>query len=334
MIQFAVVGCGNIAKKHTELIQKKAFLAAVCDVVEDRANDFAYRYNTKSYYNIDDLLKKENDIDVVVVASPNGFHAEHSIKSLEHGKHVLCEKPMALGAKQSRRMISAAERAGKKLFVVKQNRFNPPVVEVKKIIEKGKLGKIYSVQLNCFWNRNHEYYQNPWKGTLDLDGGVLYTQFSHFIDVLIWMIGDVKETKSVMTNFAHKGVIEFEDTGIVLLEFANGALGTINYTINSFENNMEGSITIFGEKGTVKIGGEYLNKLEYQNIQNYHIDNLPTASEANDYAGYKGSMSNHDKVYDYILDNLKDSSNTSTNAEESLRTVELIEQIYKGAIRL
>ncbi|GAB1397069.1 hypothetical protein MASR1M65_18480 [Saprospiraceae bacterium] len=139
------------------------------------------------------------------------------------------------------------------------------------------MGKRYGVRLSCFWNRNEDYYRNSWKGTKDLDGGTLYTQFSHFIDLLYWLVGDIKDVEAYTSNYAHKGIIEFEDTGVAILKFQNGAIGTINYTVNSYGKNMEGSLTIFGEKGTVKIGGQYLNEMEYQNIEGYKIENLPAA---------------------------------------------------------
>src|SRR5947207_11099086 len=173
---------------------------------------------------------------------------------------------MALSVQDCGEMIKEAERANRRLFIVKQNRFNPPVEAVKKAIDEGRLGKVYSIQLSCFWNRNNEYYDNSWKGTLNMDGGTLFTQFSHFIDLLYWMIGDIKTVQAFTSNFHHQGEIEFEDTGVVALQFYNGAIGTINYTVNSFKKNMEGSLTIFGEKGTVKIGGQYLNELEYKSI--------------------------------------------------------------------
>jgi predicted dehydrogenase len=154
------------------------------------------------------------EVDVVSVCTPNGLHAEHSISILKAGHHVLCEKPMALFVNDCSSMITAAERANRRLFIVKQNRFNPPVEAVKALIDQGKLGKLYSVQLNCFWNRNNEYYQNSWKGTRDLDGGTLYTQFSHFIDLLYWFIGDVETVSATTGNFHHQGLIEFEDTGV------------------------------------------------------------------------------------------------------------------------
>jgi UDP-N-acetyl-2-amino-2-deoxyglucuronate dehydrogenase len=232
------------------------------------------------------------------------------------------------------KMISAADKAGKRLFIIKQNRYNPPVVAVKKALDEGRLGKIYSLQLNCFWNRDKQYYTNTWKGTLQLDGGTLFTQFSHFIDLLYWMIGDVMEVKSMMKNYAHQGLIEFEDTGVVMLQFVNGAMGAINYTVNSFEKNMEGSLTIFGEKGTVKIGGQYLNELEYQDIQDYRIEHLPEGNIANQYGTYQGSMSNHDKVYDNLIDVLQHNGAMTTSAWEGLKTVSIIERIYSAAVHI
>jgi UDP-N-acetyl-2-amino-2-deoxyglucuronate dehydrogenase len=324
---FAIIGCGRIAQRHAEHIDKLGKLTAVCDIVPGKAEILAKKYNADAYTNIDELLKNTN-AEVIAICTPNGLHAEHSIKALNAGFHVLCEKPMAINSKDCRDMISAAEKATRHLFIVKQNRFNPPVAAVKKIVDEGRLGKILSVQLNCFWNRNDEYYKNSWKGTKDLDGGTLFTQFSHFIDLLYWMIGDVKEVQGYAGNLHHNGVIEFEDTGVITVKFSNGVIGTINYTVNSFQKNMEGSIAIFGEKGTVKIGGQYLNELEYQNIENYKIDNLPPGNPPNNYGQYQGSMSNHDKVYQNVIEVLNGEGSIATSGSDGLKTVEIIEKIY------
>jgi len=332
--KFAIIGCGRIAQRHAEHIVKNGILQAVCDTQKEKATKLGLTYNSNIYYNLDELLENEKDLDVVSICTPNGLHAEHTIKVLKSGSHVLCEKPMAISVADAGKMISESLKANKHLFIVKQNRFNPPVVAVKKIIEQEKLGKIYSVQLSCFWNRNERYYKNSdWKGTLKLDGGTLYTQFSHFIDLLYWLIGDIKEVRAKIFNFAHQGIIEFEDTGVVSLEFYNGAIGTINYTVNSFKKNMEGSITIFAEKGTVKIGGQYLNELEYQMIDEYSIENLPPGNPPNEYGEYKGSMSNHDKVYQNIIDVLENKGIIATNAFEAMKTVEIIEKIYAEALK-
>ena len=331
-IRFVLIGCGRIAERHLQYIQKLGELVAVCDIVLAKAQIYKEKSNANAYTNIDDLFLVEKEIDVVVVCTPNGLHADHSIKALNAGCHVLCEKPMALTTNDCCRMIKAAETAGKLLFIVKQNRFNPPVVAVKEVIEKGILGKVYSFQLNCFWNRNEKYYQNSWKGTKHLDGGTLFTQFSHFIDLLYWLLGDVKQVKSITANAAHEKIIEFEDTGVAIVEMMSKAIGTINYTVNSYNKNMEGSLTIFGEKGTVKIGGEYLNKLEYQQINHFEIKDLPAGNPANDYGSYRGSMSNHDKVYENLLDVLLHNAPMSMSAFEGMKTVEIIEKIYRSSI--
>jgi predicted dehydrogenase len=331
MIQFAIIGCGRIAQRHAEHISNFGKLTAVCDVVKEKADALAEQFGANAYYNITDLLANEKGVNVVSICSPNGLHATHSIESLKAGFNVLCEKPMAINVNDCGEMIKTAEQANKRLFAIKQNRFNPPVEAVKKLIDEGRLGKIYSVQLSCFWNRNADYYANSWKGTKNLDGGTLYTQFSHFVDLLYWMIGDVKDVEAYTSNYAHQDTIEFEDTGVVILKFQNGAIGTINYSVNSYGKNMEGSLTIFGEKGTVKIGGQYLNELEYQNIAGYKIENLATGNTANNYGNYQGSMSNHDKIYANLVDVLTNNASISTSAFEGLKTVEIIDKIYYKA---
>ncbi|WP_018127122.1 Gfo/Idh/MocA family protein [Balneola vulgaris] len=330
-IRFAIIGCGRIAQRHAEHISNFAKLEAVCDIIPEKAESLGKEYAASSYKDIDDLLKNEKNVDVVSICSPNGLHAEHSIKALNAGFHVLCEKPMAINVHDCGLMIQAAEKNNKRLFAIKQNRFNPPVSAVKKAIDEGVFGKIYSIQLSCFWNRNEDYYTNSWKGSKDLDGGTLFTQFSHFIDLLYWMIGDVKSAQAITRNFHHQNIIEFEDSGVVTLEFYNGAIGAINYTVNSYGGNMEGSLTIFGEKGTVKIGGQYLNELEYQNIKDFKFEDLPEGNKANNYGHYQGSMSNHDEVYKNVVDVLQNGGSISTNSFEGLKTVEIIDKIYEAA---
>ncbi len=332
-IRFALIGCGRIGERHAEHINNLAELAAVCDNDTTRADLIAKKYNIPAFPSLEALLKSDTSFDVGAICTPNGLHAEHSIKLSKAGFHVLCEKPMALSVHDCGEMIKAAESANRRLFIVKQNRFNPPVAAVKRAVDEGRLGKIYSVQLNCFWNRNPEYYQNSWKGTKKLDGGTLFTQFSHFIDLLYWIIGDVRAVSARMGNFAHEGIIEFEDSGVVNLEFHSGTLGTIHFTINSFEKNMEGSITLFGEHGTVKIGGQYLNELEYQRIRGFEIKDLPPGNPPNQYGKYQGSMSNHDKVYQNVIEVLSHSGVIATNGFEGLKTVEIIDRIYVAAKR-
>ena len=332
-LRFAIVGCGRIAGRHAEHIAGLGKLAATCDIVFERAKNLAEPHSACAYPDIAAMLAREARIDVVAICTPNGLHASHAIAALGAGAHVLCEKPMAISVADCGAMIQAAERANRRLFIVKQNRFNPPVVAVKRLLDDGRLGRIYSVQLNCFWNRNADYYQDTWKGTRDLDGGSLYTQFSHFIDLLYWMVGDVKEACAMVDNFGHRGIVEFEDTGVVALRFHNGVLGSINFTTNAYQRNMEGSLTIFAEKGTVKIGGQYLNELEYQLIDGEPVADLPRGNPANAYGHYQGSMSNHDLVYENVIDVLSNSGVIATNGYEGLKTVEIIDKIYTAARR-
>lgn len=333
-LNFAVIGCGRIAHRHAEHINNLGTLVATCDKEPNKARELGEKYDARYYDDIDALLSNEQNIDVIAICTPNGLHAEHTIKTLNAGFHVLVEKPMSLSVYDSGEMIKAAERANKRLFVVKQNRFNPPVKEVKELIDSGKLGKIYSVQLNCFWNRNDNYYNgSEWKGTKNLDGGILYTQFSHFIDLLYWYFGDVKNAHSISHNFNHKNVIDFEDTGVSILNFYSGVIGTVSYTINAFGKNMEGSITVFGEKGTVKIGGQYINELEYQMIDGLDKIEVDKGNPPNNYGEYTGSMSNHEDVYRNVIDVLTNNGMISTNGFEGLKTVEIIDKIYSSKVK-
>jgi UDP-N-acetyl-2-amino-2-deoxyglucuronate dehydrogenase len=329
-VQFAIVGCGRIAERHALNIIKIGSLVAVCDIIAAKADALSSKYNCKAYYSLADLLQQEKNLQVAAICTPNGLHALHTIECLWAGLHVLCEKPLSIKTADAKAMIDAANEAGRNLFVVKQNRYNPPVVEVKKLLDANQLGRIYSFQINCFWNRPPLYYKDTWRGTRELDGGTLYTQFSHFIDLLYWMLGDVENVKSILKNYGHPQ-IAIEDTGMVLFEMKSGVTGTLNYTVNTYKKNMEGSFTIFAEKGTVKIGGEYLNVLEYEMIEDHAVPKLHPSQAANDYGFYQGSMSNHDKVYGELLNALKENKHTMPNAEEGLKTVEIIEMIYNAA---
>lgn len=334
MIRYAIIGCGRIARRHAEHASIKGKLVAVCDIVREKADELAAQYNAAPYYSIDELLAARLKADVVTVCTPNGLHATHSIQALNAGYHVLCEKPLAIRSPDCLEMIKAAERASKHLIAVKQNRYNPPVVALKHAIDNNKIGEIFSVQLNCFWNRNIDYYKNSWHGSAELDGGTLFTQFSHFIDLLHWMFGELQHAEGYTGNFHHQHIIDFEDTGCFSILFKNGIIGTINYTVNSFSENMEGSLTVFGKNGTIKVGGQYLDKLEYQNIKDYKIGELPSSQKANEYGTYKGSMSNHDKVYENINEVLLDNGKVTTSALDAMRTVEFIETLYKSAKKI
>ena len=333
ILNFAIIGCGNIAERHANQIKNcGGNLLACCDVDEYKAMDFSIRHKINYYFSAEEMLKNENLIDIVAVCSPNGLHFLHSKLSLKNGKHVICEKPMALEVDHCKEMIDLAGKNHKKLFIVMQNRFNPPVVEFKKIVENRLLGEIFNVHLSCHWNRNNNYYtQSNWKGTKALDGGILFTQFSHFIDILIWLFGEVETVHAIVKNFNHKEIIEIEDSGVVNLRFKSGLLCTINYSVNAYLKNYEGALTVIGENGTVKLGGGYLNKMAYCNIKDYQPKTMSEGNNENNYGEYTGSMSNHNLVYENVIDVLHNKATIATTGIEGLKTVELIKNIYSSA---
>jgi predicted dehydrogenase len=332
MVKFGLIGCGNIGPRHAEQMSRVGKLQAVCDIKFEKAQILADKYNCEAYSSIKEMLAGEkNRLDVMSVCTPNGLHALHTVKALKAGLHVLCEKPMAISVEDGLSMIAAADETGKKLFVVKSTRYNPAVISLKKALENNALGKICSFQLNCFWNRPPAYYENSWKGSADLDGGTLFTQFSHYLDVLYWLLGDCKNATGLRKNLTHGDSIAFEDTGTVVLEMKNGSIGGINWSVNTYKKNMEVSLTLIGEKGIVKLGGEYMNVIEYQSIENYALEVSGEDNPPNDYGFYRGSMSNHDKVYDNLILALNNPEHPFVNGNDGLKTIELIRMIYQNA---
>jgi predicted dehydrogenase len=328
MYTFALVGCGRIAPRHAENMIRIGRLVAVCDTIPTHADSFAKTYNARAYYNLDDLLEQENSIDVVSICTPNGYHAEHAIKALRSGKHVLCEKPMCLTSAAAWQMLETEKFSGKRLFVVKSTRYNPYVLQVKKLLDEGKLGQVYSFQLHCFWNRPAEYYTG-WRGKAFPDGGTLYTQFSHYIDALIWLMGDIKTAHGFSNNVAHRESIEFEDTGVAALQLSSGIIGTLNWSVNTYQKNFEIGLTVIAEKGTFSLGGPYLNEAKYACMESL-LEPVPQEKNANEYGFYAGSMSNHNEVYDSLLKALNGETDNFTSALDGLKTVEAIERIYKA----
>jgi UDP-N-acetyl-2-amino-2-deoxyglucuronate dehydrogenase len=335
MVKFSIVGAGRIAHRHAEHILSYGELIAVCDTDKRALQLFIEKFpKVKTYGSLEELLENDKESNVINICTPNGLHFEHSMKVMQSGKHVVVEKPMALSTNDCNRMITESSKKQNYLFVVKQNRFNPPIVKLKEILDNNVLGKIYSAQLNCFWNRNEDYFKkSDWKGTKKLDGGILYTQFSHFIDLFLWILGHPKSVKAFANNFNHSETTEFDDTLTAIASFESGVIGTMNFTINSFKKNMEGSITIFGEKGTIKIGGQYLNELEYQSIDSYSVGELVGGNTANDYGDYQGSMSNHDKVIENVVDVISKNARIAVDGYEGMKTVDFIQRIYESVER-
>lgn len=330
-IKFAVIGSGHIGKRHAEMIRRnaEAELVAMCDVLPKeklKINDF----NEITFFSgVDEMLNAGLEIDVVAVCSPNGLHAEHSIKALEKRHHVVCEKPMAISKADCEKVIYKALQVHRNVFGVMQNRYSPPSVWLKEVVDRKLMGDIYMVQLNCFWNRDDRYYtKGNWKGTNDLDGGTLFTQFSHFIDIMYWLFGDITDIVARFNDFNHKETTAFEDSGVVQFRFVDGGMGTINYSTSVWDTNLESSMTIIGKNGSVKVGGQYMNEVSYCHIKDYEMPELPPANPANDYGFYKGSAANHHYIIENVIDTLKGRTTMTTNALEGLKVVEIIERIY------
>ncbi len=329
-IKFAVVGCGHIGKRHAEMISRnnESELVGLCDIA-DKENLNLDHFSAPFFNSIDELLSSNIDIDVINICTPNGLHAEQCIKALEANKHVVCEKPMGLNKENCEKIIYKSLKANKQVFCVMQNRYSPPSVWLKEVTDNKILGDIYMVQTNCYWNRDDRYYKKGgWKGTNDLDGGTLFTQFSHFIDIIYWLFGDITNIKASFKDFSHKNSTEFEDTGSVSFDFTEGGMGTLNYSTSVWNTNLESSLLIIGEKGSIKVGGQYMNKVEYCHIENYEMPVLPEANPANDYGQYKGSAANHHLVIKNVIDTLKNRTSATTNALEGLKVVDIIERIY------
>lgn len=330
--KFLLVGCGTIGERHAALAAENGCLTAVCDIEPKRAKAFSKKYQCFGYTSLKEMLQQHADADVLIVCTPNGLHAQHSIAGLEANVHVLCEKPMALHISDCKKMIAVAAKAKRHLLVVKQNRLNTPVAAVKNLLDKKKLGAIYSIQVNCFWNRGASYYKKSnWRGTKALDGGVLFTQFSHFVDLLYWFFGTIKTVKGFKSNRAHQTVTEVEDTGVFSFVTQNGVPGTLHYSTNAARCNYEGSITIIAEKATIKIGGAYLNTIEYQQPAIIPLSKIKAAGKENIYKGYRGSMNNHAGVYQQLMSLLSGKKNEVTHGEEAMHSIAMIEQFYKQA---
>lgn len=331
-IRFAIIGLGNIGVRHAKHIEAHpdAHLVSVCDI-RPEVLSFFEPSKVQLFDNLYEMLLK-GDFDVLSVCTPNVMHAPHTIAALRKGYHVICEKPMATRSEDSAQMILEAEKAQRTIFVVKQNRYNEPVQQVKQLLQQGILGKPYLINVNCFWNRNADYYQeSSWRGTRMQDGGCLFTQFSHFVDILYYLFGPVQTKSGMVRNFAHP-YTELEDSGVFLMETATGALVNFNFSTCSYEKNLEGAFTILAENGAVKIGGQYLNTIEYQQIEGHVIPDIQIQAKANDYGKYQGSMSNHDQMIQNVIQTLRGEASIMTSAAEGHEVVRIIESMYASVL--
>lgn len=335
-IKFSVIGLGRIGKRHAKIINEYEYSSLV-SVTEVNTEEFEklgeLDLHPKTYSSLDEFLKgDQHESDVVAVCTPNGFHTEYAVKLLKAGYHVVIEKPMGLTKEGCLEVIGAQEATGKRVFVVKQNRYSPPSVWMKQVVEDGLIGDVLMVQVNCYWNRDDRYYgDTTWRGTKDMDGGALYTQFSHFVDLMFWVFGDVKEPKSIVKNFTHPDLKDFDDSGFAQFEFVRGGIGSINYSTSVWDKNMESSITVVGEKGSFKVGGQYMNEVEYCHIEDYEMPELEETNPPNDYGPFKGSAANHHYVIENVVETLNGQNEATANAYEGMKVVSIIERIYDAA---
>lgn len=331
MLNFGLIGCGRIAKKHASLLGsgsvEGARLAAVCDVDPQRAAEFAKRHGVPSYQSYQQMLA-EAPLDVVSILTPSGMHAQHAIDAARMGKHVVVEKPMALTIRDADEMIRVCDECGVKLFVVKQNRYNAPVVELKKALDAGRFGKLVSGSVRVRWARDQAYYdQDDWRGTWKMDGGVFANQASHHVDLLMWMLG---EPVSVFAKARTALVdIEAEDTGLAIVQFQNGALGCIEATTATRPRDLEGSLSILGEKGTVVIGGFAVNRIDTWQFANPEPDDERIVREANqnppDVYGF-----GHLTYLDQIVTCIRTGRRALVDGFEGRRSLELVSAIYES----
>jgi predicted dehydrogenase len=333
-IQFTVLGNGHIGKRHTQIIQSLGYPVYVLGSAQE-TRDWFESQQKKGLQSADDLHV------VTVIATPNYLHVSQAIQAIQLGSHVLIEKPMGLTAASCRQVITAANKHNRLVFCVMQNRFSPPGKWLKDMVDSGRLGKIYQVQVNCFWNRSESYYrESSWKGQLLKDGGTLFTQFSHFIDTLFWLFGEIETNTAKFYNHNHP-YIEFEDSGMVLAKgfskFDKRQIPSvsmqfpiqINYSTSCYGQNLESSITVLAEHGTIKVGGQYMEKVLACAVKDYQMPDLPETLPPNDYGTYKGSAGNHAYVYRNILEVLANKAKIACTAEEGLKVVAFIEEVYK-----
>ena len=282
------------------------------------------------FRSIEELLNSGLQMDVVNICTPNYFHSSYALLCLEHGLHVVLEKPIALTRLDAEQIVFKSLQVSKHVFCVMQNRYSPPSVWLKQVIDEKLLGDIYMVQLNCFWNRDSRYYKpGNWHGDGKLDGGTLYTQFSHFIDIMYWLFGDITNIKGNFHDFNHQDLTDFEDSGVVTFDFLSGGMGSLTYSTSVWDTNLESSITIVGENGTIKVAGQYMNEVVYCHIKDYEMPILAPSNPPNDYGAYKGSAQNHHYVIQNVVEKLNSDGQITTNVLEGLKVIDIIERIYQ-----
>jgi UDP-N-acetyl-2-amino-2-deoxyglucuronate dehydrogenase len=330
-IRLALVGCGRISKNHFDSIKQHADqieLVSLCDVDTNALQAHTRLYQVPGYVSMTDMLAKEQ-IDLVAICTPSGLHSQQAILAAQHGVHVLTEKPMATRLADGVAMVKACDQAGVFLFVVKQNRRNATLQLLKQAVEQGRFGKIYNVAMNVFWTRPQEYYNqgHGWRGTWEFDGGALMNQASHYIDLLEWIVGPVESVMAYTATQARK--IETEDSGVAAIRWRSGALGTVNVSMLTYPKNLEGSITILGEKGSARVGGVAVNEIQEWNF----ADSRPEDNEAKGTNYYPTNVYGfgHSMYYNNVVQTLRGEAEAETDGRAGLKTLELLVAIYRSA---
>jgi len=328
-IRIALVGCGRISRNHLDAIEKidGLELAAVCDIIPERAREAGERYCAPWFESYDEMLATV-PCNAVAVCTPSGLHPKQGILAARAGKHVICEKPMAISLADADELVRECDSAGVQLFVVKQNRLNPAIQLLKRAIDRGRFGRIYLANTTVRWTRPQEYYdQAPWRGTWEFDGGAIMNQASHYVDLIQWLVGPVESIMAKTATLARR--IETEDTGVAVLRFRSGALGVIEVTMLTYPRNLEGSITVLGEKGTVKVGGTAVNRVEHWTFADYDDDDKLVESVATNPPSVYGF--GHEGYYRNVLAVLRGEAKAETDGRAGRKSLELILGIYESA---
>jgi len=329
-IRIAIVGCGRISQNHLNSIEQHSEsleLAAVCDIDKEVLAEHIETYKVSGYRNFEEMLEKE-DLDLVAICTPSGIHPEQAILAAKYNVHVMTEKPMATRWKDGVRMVKACDEAGVRMFVVKQNRSNATLQLLKRAVEENRFGKIHMVHLNVFWTRPQSYYDqgNGWRGTWEFDGGAFMNQASHYVDLLDWIIGPVEKVQALMSTTRD---IEVEDTGVLNIKWRNGALGSMSVTMLTYPKNLEGSITILGERGTVRVGGVAVNEIElwqFDETKDYDKDIQEANYETTSVYGF-----GHPLYYKNVIEVLRGNAEPDTDGREGLKSLELLIAAYLSA---
>lgn len=331
MIRFAIIGCGHIGKRHCEKIARnpEAEVVALVDP-KNREETLGKELEHLPYFaSVEELLLSAIPFDIASVCVPNGSHFDVACQLIENGKNLLIEKPIVLYPEQGEILQKRAQEQSVKVYGVLQNRYTPTSQWLLEMIRSNRLGKLFYIDLECMWNRDHRYYTpDSWHGDRDLDGGTLFTQYSHFVDLLLWLFGKPQVEGASFANFNHQELIDFEDSGWVQLAYPDGAQGTIRYSTSVFGSNQGIRLAIIAEKGTIVLDGPFMNQIAHCQVENYTLPEIGKSAPGNFYGAYSGSAQNHHIVIEEVVKDLQGKPNQSVTMQDALQVVSLIREIY------